>query len=482
MDYVRAGHLTEWPSLSLVVARRGTALERVHKNVAGPNGSTSLLHSKFLMSNIAIACKGLSKQYAIGQPRGYVALRDVIANAAVKPFERLRLTKASNENGSKIRKSIWALKDLTLEIESGEVVGIIGRNGAGKSTLLKILSRITKPTSGHATITGRVGSLLEVGTGFHPELTGRENIYLNGAIIGMRKAEIVRKFDEIIEFAEVEQFVDTPVKRYSSGMYVRLAFGVAAHMETEVLLVDEVLAVGDIGFQKKCLNKMGSVAKDGRTVLLVSHNMAAISNLCRKSFSLENGRLRMFGDTGEVVQDYLSSSEVSQASELEQRLDRSGSGDLRFTNITLERHDGEVIPSVFAGDEAVFVVGFRKLASLRRNIAVDMALCDGMGQRLLTLSSRFSGDSLDNLPEEGFFVCRIPRLPLLPGSYTVDLWCGEATGATIDYLHRASYFEVSEGDFYKTGKLPTRSRHGYFMCDHRWLVRESRSLSVAQSK
>ena len=424
------------------------------------------------MSNIAISCQGLSKQYAIGQDRGYKALRDVIAKAAAKPFQYLRSPEIKS-NGAATRESIWALKDLSLEIESGEVVGIIGRNGAGKSTLLKLLSRITRPTQGHATITGRVGSLLEVGTGFHPELTGRENIYLNGAIIGMRKAEIDKKFDEIIDFAEVEKFVDTPVKRYSSGMYVRLAFGVAAHMETEVLLVDEVLAVGDLAFQKKCLGKMGKVARDGRTVLLVSHNMAAILNLCRTTLSLDGGRLRKFGETASVVQDYMLASEVNKTSELELRQDRSGSGDIRFTSLTLESSTGEPSASVFAGDEAVFVVGYTKKRAVRRNVAVDMALCDGIGQRLLTLSSRFSGDTLDSLPDKGFFICRVPRFPLLPGSYSVDLWCGEATGATIDYLHRAIDFEVGEGDFYKTGKLPDKSRHGHFMCDHSWLVRES---------
>ncbi len=270
------------------------------------------------MSDIAIKCEHLSKLYRIGEQERYKALRDVIADTAAAPFRRLRQTisrNGRNENGdgseirnpqSAIRDSyIWALDDVSFEVKRGEVVGIIGRNGAGKSTLLKILSRITKPTKGHAEIHGRVGSLLEVGTGFHPELTGRENIYLNGAILGMRKAEIERKFDEIVAFAEVEKFIDTPVKRYSSGMHVRLAFAVAAHMETEILLVDEVLAVGDAQFQKKCLGKIGDVARHGRTVLFVSHDMSAIQLLCSRAIRLSSGRIVGQGPAKEQVEDYI---------------------------------------------------------------------------------------------------------------------------------------------------------------------------------
>src|SRR6476620_3148664 len=234
------------------------------------------------MPDLAIRCEKLSKQYRIGSPDSYRTLRDAISNTALAPFRRSK----NLQNGH-----IWALQDVSFEIKRGEVVGIIGLNGAGKSTLLKILSRITGPTRGRADIYGRVGSLLEVGTGFHPELTGRENIYLKGAILGMRKTEIDRKFDEIVGFAEVEKFLDTPVKRYSSGMYVRLAFGVAAHLEPEILLVDEVLAVGDVGFQRKSLGKMSDVAKGGRTVLFVSHNLAAVRRLCSNAFLLEGGKL-----------------------------------------------------------------------------------------------------------------------------------------------------------------------------------------------
>jgi lipopolysaccharide transport system ATP-binding protein len=263
------------------------------------------------MSDIAIRCEGLSKQYRIGERASYHSLRDGIADTARAPFRLLRSafkgTRSVAPSGLEAANTFWALNDLSFEIKRGEVVGIIGRNGAGKSTLLKILSRITAPTKGEVEIRGRVGSLLEVGTGFHPELSGRENIFLNGAILGMRKAEIAAKFDEIVAFAEIEKFIDTPVKRYSSGMYVRLAFAVAAHMEPEILLVDEVLAVGDAAFQKKCLGKMGDVAKGGRTILFVSHSMAAVTRLCRRGIVLDAGKVILNSGIFEATSKYLQS-------------------------------------------------------------------------------------------------------------------------------------------------------------------------------
>ena len=257
-----------------------------------------------MMSAVAIHVENLGKRYRIGDRReGYSTLRDAIASAAQTPLWILR-----DRNRKNSSRQFWALKDVSFEVKQGEVVGIIGRNGAGKSTLLKILTRVTYPTAGRAEIRGRIGSLLEVGTGFHPELTGRENIYLNGAILGMRKTEIQQKFDEIVEFAEIEKFLDTPVKRYSSGMYMRLAFAIAAHLEPEILIVDEVLAVGDAAFQKKCLGKMGKVAKEGRTVLFVSHNMVAIESLCNRVIWLDQGQLMAEGHPASVVSTYLQSS------------------------------------------------------------------------------------------------------------------------------------------------------------------------------
>lgn len=269
------------------------------------------------MSDIAIRVENLGKQYRIGSRKGYKTLRESISGIFSSPFRLLRANSQSAACNSQ-SENIWALEDVSFEIMQGEVIGIIGRNGAGKSTLLKILSRITKPTCGRALLRGSVGSLLEVGTGFHPELTGRENIYLNGAILGMRTAEIIKQFDEIVDFAEVEKFVDTPVKHYSSGMYVRLAFAVAAHLQPEILLVDEVLAVGDLGFQKKCLGKMGNIAQQGRTVLLVSHNMAAVNTLCGRGILLNHGRIEQMGPIAQVSEKYLQTFGSASADQMEQ--------------------------------------------------------------------------------------------------------------------------------------------------------------------
>jgi lipopolysaccharide transport system ATP-binding protein len=280
------------------------------------------------LTDIAIRVEGVSKSYRIGEKiERYRTLRDQIASAAAAP---LRLARTLTRHRTALPELFWALKDISFEIRKGEVVGIIGRNGSGKSTLLKVLSRITEPTEGRALVHGRIGSLLEVGTGFHPELSGRENIYLNGAILGMKRREIDRKFDEIVEFANVEQFIDTPVKHYSSGMYLRLAFSVAAHLEPEILLVDEVLAVGDAAFQKKCLGKMSEVAGEGRTVLFVSHNMGAISMLTEQCLWLDQGVLRMQSYTVETIRQYLNVFTT----------DENGSGFADLSNLprTLETH------------------------------------------------------------------------------------------------------------------------------------------------
>jgi lipopolysaccharide transport system ATP-binding protein len=278
------------------------------------------------MSDFAIKADGLSKQYRLGgQQEKYKTLRDTLMDACAAPLRRLS---AALRGRSEAAPTFWALRDISFEIARGDVVGVIGRNGAGKSTLLKILSRITEPTRGHAEVRGRVRSLLEVGTGFHNELTGRENIFLNGAILGMRRAEIARKFDEIVNFAEVEQFIDTPVKRYSSGMYLRLAFAVAAHLEPEILLVDEVLAVGDAQFQKKCLGKMGEVAQQGRTVLFVSHNMSAVKELCRHGILLDAGQIAFQGDAAKCIGEYLRRLE-EQPAPREQGAQRLVTGPLR---------------------------------------------------------------------------------------------------------------------------------------------------------
>lgn len=305
------------------------------------------------MSNIAIRVEGLGKRYRIGQRQQHDTLRD----ALVSTFERLNVQTLKRSN----METFWALKDVSFEVKHGEVVGIIGRNGAGKSTLLKILARITEPTEGYADLYGRVGSLLEVGTGFHPELTGRENISLSGALLGMKKAEIARKFDEIVAFAEIEKFIDTPVKHYSSGMYVRLAFAVAAHLEPEILLVDEVLAVGDAAFQKKCLGKMGDVAKEGRTVLFVSHDMTNISVLCRSVMLLECGQMRIQAVPNTVIESYLRSN-ISRRASVEWSTERAPGDDVvRITRIQVGHNDKGHADSYSLSEPIRLIIEFKVL-------------------------------------------------------------------------------------------------------------------------
>jgi lipopolysaccharide transport system ATP-binding protein len=301
------------------------------------------------MSDLAIRIESLSKQYRIGGKREpYRTLRDTVAEALASPFRRVgELWHGQASKTAPLDNTTWALKEISCEIKRGEVVGIIGRNGAGKSTLLKILSRIVEPTEGYAEIHGRVGSLLEVGTGFHQELTGRENIYLNGAILGMRRAEIERKFDEIVAFAEVDKFIDTPVKYYSSGMYMRLAFAVAAHLEPEILLIDEVLAVGDARFQKKCLNKMQDVGQQGRTVLFVSHNMPSITRLCERTILLDEGRVQLDGESSRVVSMYLNSGlGTTAAREWTDPAKAPGRDIVRLRAVRVRADDGEISDAV----------------------------------------------------------------------------------------------------------------------------------------
>ena len=370
------------------------------------------------MTDVAIRCEALSKQYRIGERESYKALRDVITDAFASPFRRLRsaLQRSSNVNAGSEKPNIWALKDVSFEIKRGEVVGIIGRNGAGKSTVLKILSRITEPTHGHADIWGRVGSLLEVGTGFHPELTGRDNIFLNGAILGMKKAEIARKFDEIVAFAEVEKFIDTPVKRYSSGMYVRLAFAVAAHMETEILAIDEVLAVGDSGFQKKCLGKMSQVTAAGRTVLFVSHNMGAIMQLCKRGILLEEGRVKATGTAVEMARAYYA--EIASTTEVDHRAFRGTLTDfIEFQCLSIgngDRADTRVVCP--AKPIQVSVVGFcrSEVRDFRMTLSVYRE-----GVRLLTMHDGDIPETLLTGPFRADYV--IPALFLRPGEYSIAI-------------------------------------------------------------
>jgi lipopolysaccharide transport system ATP-binding protein len=404
------------------------------------------------MSEAVIAVENLSKRYLVEHKPGsqghkrYTALRDVVGHE-LRNFARKAINRARNRyipQGREIEE-FWALKDVNFEIKEGEVVGIIGRNGAGKSTLLKILSRITEPTEGWVLLRGRVGSLLEVGTGFHPELTGRENIYLNGAILGMTRREIAKKFDEIVAFAEVERFLDTPVKRYSSGMYVRLAFAVAAHLEPDILVVDEVLAVGDAEFQQKCLGKMDDVSRrEGRTVLFVSHNMGIISKLCPTTVWLDRGSIRQHGPTGAVIREYLSQGAVNhdrivKLDELPRQ--HVEGGEIRLTSIEWLcdlplRH----------GEEVKARILFEARAPVA-NVAVGIGFDDLGGRRILTYETDFQDGYRPNLPRAGVYAVdvQIDALPLQPDTYLLEIGCRNGDFDMFDYVPSALQLEVLPG-------------------------------------
>ena len=370
------------------------------------------------MGNTAIRVHDLSKLYRIGaKQQRYRTLRDYLTDTAAASMRGLHSFVRRSRNGQKKRDDfIWALKDVSLEVGHGEVVGIIGRNGAGKSTLLKVLSRITEPTEGYADVYGRVGSLLEVGTGFHHELTGRENIYLNGAILGMKRAEITRKFDEIVDFAEVEKFIDTPVKHYSSGMYLRLAFAVAAHLEPEILLVDEVLAVGDVSFQKKCLGKMGGVAREGRTVLFVSHNMGAVRSLCQKGFVLSGGRLVAAGAVDECIETYYRMIGAFQGADGDGQ-PREGGGRSVFSPLRLIGGDGNTIAQSQAFEIATDLQIDREVSGF----TLIFSLEDMHGRNICELREESTAMGLRKVSPGRYPVSvRFPPLWLNPGLYSVD--------------------------------------------------------------
>lgn len=395
------------------------------------------------MSNTIISIENLGKKYQIryrAERQGYRALRDVIADTSKGLLQKLRSSGQAHDPGGLLTspsvEEFWALREVYLDIQQGEAVGVIGRNGAGKSTLLKILSRITEPSEGRVRIGGRVASLLEVGTGFHPELTGRENIYLNGAILGMTKAEIRRKFEEIVAFAEVEKFLDTPVKRYSSGMYVRLAFSVAAHMEPEILVVDEVLAVGDSAFQKKCLGKMGTIAGEGRTVLFVSHNMAVVQRLCKKAAVLASGRLAFYGNTDEAVQIYLSgatnSPSVAQILEKQHLPEFNGTTLIRLKEVALAN-----------ARSLEFSVRWREPIHLRftfeanqeiNNVVFGVSVSSSEGVVLLGAHSSDLSQTPAKLYTGCYTLDLIVENPLTAGTYTISLGAHSAISRDILFL------------------------------------------------
>lgn len=416
------------------------------------------------MSDVVIKAENLSKSYMIGHQskERYVALRDVLANKAKEWWSKIRNPQYHSHQDL---EEFWALKDVSFDVKRGETLGIIGRNGAGKTTLLKILSRITEPTQGRVTIKGRIASLLEVGTGFHPELTGRENIFLNGAILGMTRAEIKKKFDEIVDFAEVEKFLDTPVKRYSSGMYVRLAFAVAAHLEPKILIVDEVLAVGDAQFQKKCLGKMEKVGKEGRTVLFVSHNMSAIQSLCSSTHLLSGGKLLLTGDTNLVINRYLEDVRTISLQELRNRPDRVGNGQFIFTDIWFEDASGKRMQELISGKDTIIVLRYEARSPVR-NVVVSIGFYGSFGQFLLMCNNEMSGQRFEVLPSFGLVKCSLPRLPFSQGMYHINLHC-EVNGLIADWVQEAATVNVADGDFYGTGKTSPVS-HGGFLVSQTW--------------
>ncbi len=411
------------------------------------------------MGNPVIEVSGLSKKYRIGKREPYKTIRETIMNAISYPA---RLFK---RNGSGGGNTIWALKDVSFEVKEGEVLGIIGRNGAGKTTLLKILSRVTEPAGGEIKIRGRVGSLLEVGTGFHPELTGRENIFLNGAILGMRKEEIKQKFGEIVDFAEIEKFLDTPVKRYSSGMYVRLAFAVAAHLDPEILIMDEVLAVGDIQFQKKCLGKLEEVAAKGKTVLLVSHNMASIVSLSTKCILLSEGKLTMYGLPSEVVSAYQNNlhDETYGQTDLSEA-EHYGNGKARFLSIFMRPlgKNGEILPMPTTGCNIEIEVRIKAYSELK-DTTVAIIIYDQLGNRLIDVNTLVKGDSLSMNEEQVATVnFLLNKVYLKPDIYTAGLWLGILNNADIDGIRYATSFrmEARREDVLYTNPFP-----GVYTCE-----------------
>ena len=422
------------------------------------------------MSNLAIRVEGLSKRYKIGTAKQrHDTLRDAITDGVKALFRSNSRGNSSAAHHS--TETIWALKDVSFDVKKGEVLGIIGRNGAGKSTLLKILSRITEPTEGRAEIHGRVGSLLEVGTGFHSELTGRENVYLNGAILGMKKAEIDRKFDEIVAFAEVERFIDTPVKRYSSGMYVRLAFAVAAHLEPEILIIDEVLAVGDLSFQNKCIGKMGDVAREGRTVLFVSHNMGAVSNLCTTGMSLDQGRLISRGEIGSVVSGYIKQNTLTSEVQTNE-WSRHGTGEARVTMVRVLDSTGNPCTTFAMGETIVIEMDVEFYRSFPLiNFSLEVTRRE-LGANVLHLESQDCGFVAERVSKgKRRFRAEIPDCLLYPSVYpiTIAVWTAAAwRGTLLDCIMDVPGFSMVQSNISKRTTPLSMHKSAVFYVQSHW--------------
>ena len=413
------------------------------------------------MSDVAIQAQGLGKSYKLGLSASYGSLRESISEGVRRTAGRL-VGRAEKREAD----VLWALHDVSFSVDSGEAIGLIGHNGAGKSTLLKLLSRIAEPTTGWAEVTGRVGSLLEVGTGFHPELTGRENVYLNGAILGMRRAEIRSRFDEIVEFANIERFLDTPVKRYSSGMQVRLAFAVAAHLEPEILLVDEVLAVGDAAFQRKSLAKMAEVARAGSTVIFVSHNLATIQALCKRGILLERGGVIADAPVEEAVTSYLGALERAASEDLLERTDRDGRAwrESKVKRLAVYDAESDQADVVVGGRPAKFVL---EVTDVLPMMECQLTILNSLGNPITTFDSELSAPA--DAREDGgppTIECRVDSLPLVPGRYRIDFLL-KGRQEIQDGLQAAAFFDVEPGVI--DGRpMPTAGADGDVSLPHAW--------------
>ena len=421
-------------------------------------------------SEVMVRAEGLGKRYRIGatiDPDASLVASAVRSVAApIRNLRRLRSLRTFGEEGVDTANIVWALRDLSFELRQGEILGVVGRNGAGKSTLLKILSRITEPTEGGAELRGRVSSLLEVGTGFHPDLTGRENVYLNGTMLGMTRREIALRFDEIVEFAEISKFVDTPVKRYSSGMYVRLAFSIAAHLDPDVLIADEVLAVGDAEFQRKCMGEMRSVAEGGRTVIFVSHNHSLISALCTRAIWLEHGHMRADSKVDNVLDEYAHSLQHEDAVDLAKRTDRLGSGRIRLVRIVLREPEGQILTRVSSGASADLVLSYEGDGQSLGVVTATVSAETLLGEPIFTVSNTFSGDNLDGLPASGDLVCRMAELPLNEADYMWRVHLA-VDGRTADAIADAGRFHIDPSGFFPTGTYPGANM-GLLLVRHTW--------------
>lgn len=419
------------------------------------------------MTESVIQVENLSKLYRLGI---------ISSKTIVQDFSRLwsKIFRTENPdfkigelNDRSVNSSgqyIWALKDVSFTVKEGELLAIIGKNGAGKSTLLKILSRVTTPSTGIVKIKGKVASLLEVGTGFHQELTGRENIFLNGSILGLTKKEIKSRFEEIVEFSGIGRYIDTPVKRYSSGMYVRLAFGVAAHLDPDILIVDEVLAVGDAEFQKKCIGKMQDVAhKEGRTVIFVSHNMSAVKNLCKRGMILEYGKISFIGDVDSAVSAYLATGNFDEKINLKDRTDRTGNSKFRFTEIVYRDIKGNAMSQIISGESLLIEMKYESEICLKGNIIISVTFMDGFGNIKASFVTDEMGVKFDNVENKGTIFLKIPRLLLRAENYSIKLFAsinGTGYENILDSIECASTIQVLPGDFWKSGKQNRAGSYG----------------------